>query len=150
MKMMMNVLSMSVLAAVSGSTAFSADLSPLTTVKISAGSILANEKGMTVYIFDKDARGLSVCYDGCAKAWPPVFVAADLQVSAPLTIQARRDGAHQLVLNGSPLYLYANDQKTTDTNGDGLGGIWHIISAPASATFVDPASSDISDVADFQ
>jgi predicted lipoprotein with Yx(FWY)xxD motif len=27
-------------------------------------------------------------------------------------------------LNGQPLYLYAGDLKSGDTNGDGIDGVW--------------------------
>ncbi len=123
--------------------AYSSSPAPLTTVTTAAGPVLANANGMTVYTFDRDNHGPSVCYDGCAKAWPPVLVGADVKVTAPLTTQARRDGSLQLVLNGDPLYLYISDRESTDINGDGLGGVWHIVREPAA--FNDPSGQQFDD-----
>ena len=42
------------------------------------------------------------------------------------TIQ-RDDGKYQWVLNGKPLYFYANDTKVGDRDGEGKMGDWHTI-----------------------
>ena len=42
----------------------------------SAGEILTDAKGMTLYTFDKDTAGTSNCYDKCAVNWPPLIAAA--------------------------------------------------------------------------
>jgi len=34
--------------------------------------MLVDHKGMTLYTFDKDADGKSVCKDQCATNWPPL------------------------------------------------------------------------------
>jgi predicted lipoprotein with Yx(FWY)xxD motif len=36
-----------------------------------AGGLLRDAQGKTLYTFDKDAGGVSACYDGCAAVWPP-------------------------------------------------------------------------------
>lgn len=38
--------------------------------------VLADAKGMTLYTFDKDTPGKSVCKDKCAVNWPPVLASA--------------------------------------------------------------------------
>jgi predicted lipoprotein with Yx(FWY)xxD motif len=35
--------------------------------------MLVDHKGMTLYTFDKDADGKSVCKDQCAMNWPPLM-----------------------------------------------------------------------------
>jgi predicted lipoprotein with Yx(FWY)xxD motif len=35
------------------------------------GRFLADEKGMTLYLFTKDDKNTSNCYDACATSWPP-------------------------------------------------------------------------------
>jgi predicted lipoprotein with Yx(FWY)xxD motif len=88
-----------------------------------AGQHLTDSKGMTVYTYDPDGVGVSNCYDGCAKAWPPV--AATGAIQAPFSEITRKDGAKQLAYDGHPLYTYIGDTKPGDDNGDGLDGVWH-------------------------
>ncbi len=116
-----------------GNGAFAGDLSPLKVVKVGGRSILANDKGFTVYIFDKDqaAPGKSVCNGGCASLWPAVGAPAG-QLQAPLSAITRDDGSKQLALGGKPLYLFKSDKAQGDIKGDGFSGIWHIVDAPAS------------------
>jgi predicted lipoprotein with Yx(FWY)xxD motif len=45
---------------------------------------------------------------------------------------ARSDGTLQVTYKGMPLYRYTGDTKTGDANGQGVGGIWFVV--PASAT----------------
>ncbi|MFP3589895.1 hypothetical protein SCB29_40770, partial [Paraburkholderia sp. SIMBA_055] len=42
------------------------------TMKTATGEVLTNAEGMTLYVFDKDTKGTSNCYDDCAKKWPPL------------------------------------------------------------------------------
>ncbi len=39
--------------------------------------VLVNPAGMTLYTFDKDAGGKSVCNGPCAANWPPLAAAGD-------------------------------------------------------------------------
>ena len=39
-----------------------------------AGNILVDDHGMTLYRYTPDQPNSSTCYDGCARAWPPVLV----------------------------------------------------------------------------
>ena len=34
----------------------------------------------------------------------------------------------QSTYDGKPLYFYSGDKKKGDKTGDGIGGVWHIIS----------------------
>ena len=98
---------------------------------IGGKEILTDAKGMTLYIWDKDAVGVSNCYDKCAVAWPPMWVAADTAVSGDFTLVDRTDatGDHAnmkiVAYKGWPLYLWVKDTKPGDTTGDGVGGTWH-------------------------
>ena len=47
---------------------------------------MTDGKGMTLYIWDKDAVGVSSCYDQCANAWPPLLVPAGTAVSGEITL----------------------------------------------------------------
>ncbi|MCH1990601.1 COG4315 family predicted lipoprotein [Achromobacter xylosoxidans] len=89
--------------------------------------ILVNSAGMTLYTFDKDAGGKSVCNDQCAKIWPPVTAAADAKASGDLSIITRDDGSKQWAYKGKPVYLYAKDAKPGDKTGDNFKDVWHVI-----------------------
>ncbi len=112
----------------SASLAAYGQTNPLTTVDLADGTkILADGNGMTVYLFDMDVDANSTCYDACEKAWPPVLAPKGLAVSEEVGITVRKDGTQQLTLNGKPIYYYVGDGAQGDINGDGLGGVWHII-----------------------
>ncbi len=49
------------------------------------GKVLADSKGMTLYIFDKDVPGKSNCKGKCATAWPPVMAGADAKATGKLS-----------------------------------------------------------------
>ena len=89
-------------------------------------TILTDAKDMTLYIWDKDAVGVSNCYDQCAVNWPPLLVPADTAVSGDFTLVDRTDSDMSIVAyKGWPLYLWIKDTKPGDTTGDGVGGTWH-------------------------
>ena len=87
--------------------------------------VYANDKGMTLYTFDKDAGGKSMCNGPCATNWPPLMASADAKASGDWTVVTRDDGSKQWALKGKPLYTWAKDQKAGDKTGDGVNGVWH-------------------------
>ena len=52
----------------------SAQTAPAMTGDSAKGKVLTDSKGMTLYVFDKDADGKSVCNGPCATNWPPLMV----------------------------------------------------------------------------
>ncbi|GAB5380038.1 MAG: hypothetical protein Alis3KO_15820 [Aliiglaciecola sp.] len=93
----------------------------------------------TVYTFDNDTAGTSNCNGDCAVAWPP-FLAPDAEPAVGNFSKIERtDGAMQWAYNDSPLYFFSGDNAKTDLNGDGVGGVWHIVEPPA-APVVSPTS----------
>ncbi|MFT5707935.1 MAG: putative lipoprotein with Yx(FWY)xxD motif [Oceanospirillaceae bacterium] len=98
----------------------------LSVVKISAGEVLANSKGLTVYTFDKDKQGVSECYGTCASKWPPVLAVSSFSKGKFSTSQ-RTDGSNQVRHNNKPLYLWVGDKNPGETNGDNIKNLWHII-----------------------
>jgi predicted lipoprotein with Yx(FWY)xxD motif len=109
------------------SNAWTAGLDPLTTVVIGGKEVFANASHLTIYVYDKDTGSTSNCYQACARAWPPVLLPPNTQVQAPLGVTQRTDGTTQITVNGKPVYTYVGDGNPGEDNGDGLGGIWHII-----------------------
>ncbi len=99
------------------------------TMKGAKGSYLTDAKNMTLYTFDKDKSGVSNCTGSCAKMWPAFTGAAGATTNLPANIATmkRADGSMQYTWKGMPLYFYSGDKKAGDTNGDGFGGVWHIV-----------------------
>lgn len=90
------------------------------------GKIFVDEKGMTLYIFDKDEAGKSNCYAQCATNWPPLAAAAGAMADGDWTVIDRTDGTKMWAYEGKPVYLWIKDTKPGDITGDGVGGVWHL------------------------
>jgi predicted lipoprotein with Yx(FWY)xxD motif len=88
--------------------------------------VIADAKGMTLYTFDKDPAGKSVCTGECAKAWPPLAAPADAKSSGFWQAIARDDGSKQWAFRGKPLYTCAQDKHAGDFNGNSVEG-WHFV-----------------------
>ena len=115
----------------------------------SAGSFLTNSSGRAVYLWDADSMNKSMCSGACAGAWPPVtakghVTAADGAKAADLGTITRSDGSKQVTYLGHPLYYFAGDSGSGQTNGqgsDGFGAKWWLV-APAGTkiTVADSAT----------
>lgn len=99
----------------------------------SFGPILVDSQGMVLYLFTPDQGGESTCYDDCAINWPPLVVEESAVVGEGLddalvgTTQ-RTDGSLQVTYAGWPLYYFISDVSPGDTKGQGVGGVWYVIS----------------------
>lgn len=118
-------------AVVTGTSAFAqttgAGTTPAKTADTAKGKTLVDAKGMTLYVFDKDPAGKSVCNAACATTWPPLGAAATAASSGEWTIVTRDDGSKQWAYKTKPLYTFAKDTKAGDVTGDGfLNGAWHM------------------------
>ena len=92
-----------------------------------SGGMLVNTSGMTLYTFDKDAGGKSVCNGPCATMWPPAMAAADAKAEGDYTVVTRDDGSKQWAYKGKPLYTYQKDQKAGEMAGDNFKDVWHVV-----------------------
>ncbi len=99
---------------------------PVMTVNSAKGDVLAGENGMTLYTFQKDAKGMSNCYDACAANWPPLTAAEGDKADGPYSVIERKDGSYQWAKDGMPLYFWAKDAKKGDITGDGVNGVWDL------------------------
>lgn len=88
--------------------------------------ILTDANGMTLYIFDKDAPGVTNCYEQCAVNWPPLIADASATPEGEFTLVDRTDGTKMWAYKGWPLYYWKDDVSPGDTTGDGVGGVWHL------------------------
>ena len=91
------------------------------------GDMMVDHKGMTLYTFDKDAGGKSVCTGECAKNWPPLEAKADDKAEGKWTIIKRDDGTMQWAYDGKPLYYFMKDKAPGDMTGDKMKDVWHVI-----------------------
>ena len=115
----------------------------------SLGNILVNSQGRTLYLFKRDSGTMSECNGDCAVNWPPLRAAGKPTIGsgakATLTsTSTRANGVRQVTYNGHPLYLFKNDSKPGDTNGEGLnafGGSWFAVSPSGSQVSAPAASS---------
>lgn len=109
----------------------------LTVKKTKIGYVLANASGYTVYWFAKDPRGSShpACTGNCLLAWHPVtgraVAAKGVRLDAKLACITRSTGVMQATYNGFPLYTFGSDSAPGLTNGNGSGGVWHVIKVKA-------------------
>ncbi len=99
------------------------------------GQALVDGEGRTLYLFTNDTQnsGTSSCTGDCLVAWPPLFtdgdpVAGEGVDAALLGTIALPDGTTQVTYNGWPLYYYAEDTASGDVNGQGVGGVWFVVS----------------------
>ena len=105
-------------------------------VDSSLGKILAGADGRTVYVFmrDAEAEGESTCYDECQQRWPPVTITGAPEAGADvnaelLSTTTRQDGSTQVTYKGRPLYYFSGDESPGETKGQGVGGLWFVVSA---------------------
>ena len=119
----------SVVALAAASYAFTAfaQTAPTKTGDSEKGKVLTDQKGMTLYVFDKDEAGKSACNGPCATNWPPLMAVGDAKSEADYTVIIRDDGSKQWAYKGKPLYTWVKDTKPGDISGDGVAAnTWHI------------------------
>ena len=97
------------------------------------GNVLASAKGQTIYWYSKDMKGgPSTCTGSCLSAWPMVTgtpaAAMGVKFAGKLGSVKDATGVVQATYNGYPLYTYSGDMASGDTSGNGVGGVWHVIS----------------------
>lgn len=103
----------------------------------SLGRILVDDRGRTLYLFDKDRRGRSSCTGACPAYWPPLLsrgkpVAGRGARQSLLGTTRRANGTQQVTYAGHPLYRFAQDSRSGQTNGQDLhdfGAGWYVLSA---------------------
>jgi predicted lipoprotein with Yx(FWY)xxD motif len=114
-------------AAICASSLALAQMAPAKIADTAKGKALVDGKGMTLYTFDKDAGGKSMCNGPCAENWPPLMASADAKAMGDWTVVTRDDGKTMWAYKGKPLYAWKKDTAPGDATGDGfLNGAWHI------------------------
>jgi predicted lipoprotein with Yx(FWY)xxD motif len=89
--------------------------------------MMTDHKGMTLYTFDKDTGGKSVCTGDCAKNWPPLMAKDGDKAEGKWSIIKRDDGSMQWAYDGKPLYTFVKDKEPGDKTGDKMKDVWHVV-----------------------
>lgn len=100
------------------------------------GPMLFDSNKQAIYVFQRDRRDKTVCFDKCAEEWPPVIsdgapkAAEGVNASQLGTIE-RPDGRTQATYAGRPLYFYAHEDPGVVRchNVNLNGGYWWAIGA---------------------
>lgn len=126
-----------------GGGSSSASAVSLKAVSSPLGSILVDQDGKTLYLFEADSQNKSNCSGGCLNLWPPVMANGKATAGSGVTagMIGTATGSSQVTYAGHPLYWFSGDTKAGDTNGEGLddfGGEWYAISPAGKA--VEPSS----------
>jgi predicted lipoprotein with Yx(FWY)xxD motif len=104
------------------------------------GSALVDADGSVLYVFANDTPNsdTSACTDDCLANWPAVasqgapIAGAGVDAGLLGTI-TRDDGTMQVTYNGWPLYYYAGDAAPGDAMGQGMNGVWFLVSPAGEA-----------------
>lgn len=112
----------------------------VSTIQTALGTVLMDDRGLTLYMWDADTAGKSVCYGRCAVVWPPALsigpaVAGGGAKASLLKVAHRTDGTSMLTYNGFPLYGFFRDANPGDTNGEavnGFGAKWWVLAPDGS------------------
>jgi len=96
----------------------------VSTAKTKLGTIVADARGRTLYLFEKDSRRHSACSGACAAYWPPLLthgtpLARGGAKQALLGTIKRANGTRQVTYAGHPVYRYILDTKRGETSGEG-------------------------------
>src|SRR5260370_4990144 len=78
----------------------------LKTAETPKGKTFVDAKGMTLYTFDKDAGGKSMCNGPCAENWPALAAVDVANPSADITIVVRDYGKKIWAYKGKPLFTF--------------------------------------------
>ncbi len=102
------------------------------------GTILVDQDGKTLYLFEADSQNKSNCSGGCLSLWPPVDANGKATAGSGVTagMIGTATGSSQVTYDGHPLYWFSGDTAAGDTNGEGLtdfGGAWYAVSPAGKA-----------------
>jgi len=117
----------------------------LSTAGSDLGEIVVDAEGRTVYVFDRytAGSGSSACEGTCLDNWPAVTAddgSPDVSgVSGEVGTIERDDGTRQVTLDGMPLYTYAGDADPGDVTGQGVQGVWWVVSPDGAKLTAAPS-----------
>jgi len=117
----------------------------LSVAESKAGQIVVGAQGLSVYYFTKNTKdsGNSVCTGACLTSWPavtsPTATPTVNGVTGKVGTIPTADGKMQVTINGMPIYYYSKDQTAGDITGQGVGGVWYLVSPSGEMITAPPA-----------
>ena len=112
----------------------------LTTAGSDFGTMLFDQPGQAIYLFEKESTGRPDCYGECAVAWPPVLTTGNPQATGDVRVDLlgtvqREDGSTQVTYGGHPLYYYAHEAPGQVLCHDVVefGGRWLVVTPEGAA-----------------
>ena len=105
--------------------------------KTAIGTILVDSHGRTLYLFEKDRNGVSMCNTVCVSYWPALTSRATPRAGkgvhqSLLRLSRAHNGVRQVTYAGHPLYTFVGDKRSGQTSGEGLtnfGAGWYVVAA---------------------
>ena len=105
--------------------------------KTAIGSLLVDSHGRTLYLFEKDRNGVSMCNTACLSYWPAFTSRATPRAGkgvqqSLLRLSRAHNGVRQVTYAGHPLYTFVGDKRAGQTTGEGLnnfGADWYALTA---------------------
>jgi predicted lipoprotein with Yx(FWY)xxD motif len=95
-------------------------------------TILTDAQGKTLYYYKPDTATQVACTGSCVQNWPPLIFSGTgnptgaTSVTGTLGVLQGPNGA-QVTYNGHPLYTYVGDSAPGQTNGQGKGDVWFVV-----------------------
>lgn len=135
-----------------GSSGSSALISTHTAnVKGTSETVLSTGQGMTLYYRTDDTSTTVHCtsgggYGGCTDIWPPLLSpngaapTSDTTLPGGLSLLNDSNG-QQVMYNGHPLYTYSGDHAPGDATGEGVQGVWHVVTPSLAANGAAPSGN---------
>ena len=120
-----------VLAALCG-VSVAADIPPEITQRARGdGTVFTNERGMTLYVNDRDTKpDVFACVEACVETWPILKAPEGAKDGGLWAVAKRPDGSLQWRYRGKPLHLYVRDAAPGTAFGDSVAGPWHAAFEP--------------------
>lgn len=99
---------------------------PAQTAETSAGTVLTDHDGRTLYTFSQDAEGTSRCTGACTALWRPLLAPPGARPAGLYSIITRPDGQKQWAYDGKPLYTRADEEVSGNTPAVAVDGDWRV------------------------
>ncbi len=95
-------------------------------------SVLVDGNGMSLYVSLHDTPGKSNCDAQCQTIWRPLLATGRIVTGSGINPQNMGvillpNGGRQVSYLGEPLYLFSQDEKPGDVNGQGYDGAWYLV-----------------------
>jgi predicted lipoprotein with Yx(FWY)xxD motif len=116
----------------------------MVTVKGTSEQVLTATNGDTLYYLTKDTATNASCTGSCAGVWPPLLLASGQPTASSSLPEALSvvNGANgrQVEYDGHPVYTYSGDSGPDQSNGQGVSGVWFVVTPTMSSATASSAT----------